>query len=1041
MTGQRDLLGIFVHHKVAGNLLMCLMIISGLYAVGQLNRQFFPTFALNTVQVRVVWQGASAEDVERTITVPLEQVLRGVDNLRKMDSISSHGLALLTLEFKDGSERAAVLNEVNQKVEEFRNLPDDAEEPQIIEQIIYEPVATLLLSGSDNLDDLRRLAHHYKQSLLSRGINNVEIVGLPEEVINIEVSIELLESLELTLDQLGDRIDELSQDFTSGRFGGTELAKELRSINQQRDVAGFGELAILSSDNQRLLVDDIATVKRQRRQDGVTLTQHGHPVVELKIRRTKSGDLLKSASILNQWLEETRSTLPPNITLELTNRAWKLVEDRITLMVENGLSGLLLVIAVLYLFLSTRLAWWVALGIPVSFMATLYFLYLFGGTINMISLLGMIIALGIIVDDAIVVAEDAMTHYQDGESAEVAAEGGARRMFFPVIASSLTTIAAFLPLIIISGPVGAILFDVPQVVIVVIIASVIESFFILPSHLRHTFDKIGKTSETSLRGRFERAFNHFRDHTFQRMIKLALHRRGVSLLLVAGAFMITIAFLASGRLPFVFFLTPEPQTLYVNARFTPGTPKTTVDKFLAQLEKRLIETDKKLADQQLVTSYQLMHSANLGNDGLIQSQGDHLGAMVLELLPPDRRDVRNSQLIKAWKKSLNVPVGLDQLTVMEPSAGPPGRDISIRLIGDDAIRLKHAAETLGQTLRATRGVSDVEDDLPYGREQLVWQLTPNGEALGLTTDELGRQLNAAFDGRLVQIFHNGPDELEVRVRLASEERDQLTTLERLNISLPNGDRVPLVSVAEWHNQRGFDRLRHADGQLAVEVSGEVDEELNNANNILGHLESDYLPQLMKQYQIHYSLEGQTAEQQETGADMFAGLVIGMVLIYLILSWIFSSYLLPLVVMAIIPFGLVGAITGHVVMGIDMTVLSLLGFFGLSGIVVNDSINLVSFYQQLRDSSVPTDEALVKVAQLRLRAVVLTSLTTIAGLTPLMFETSLQAQFLIPVAVSIAFGLAFSTILVLLIIPVLLSYSEQFNRWRQQRNSAKAQPGL
>lgn len=1036
MKNKQDLLGLFAQHRVAGNLLMCLMILGGLYALGQLNRQFFPTFKLDMIEVRVKWTGASAEDVESSITLPLEQVLRNVNNLRKMTSSSSQGMSSIRLELKEGTDNQTALiealNEVKVKIDEFRNLPGDAEEPQVFNIIKYEPVASLLISGSNNLDDLRKLAHQFKRSLLARGISNIEIVGLPEEEISIEVPTGILESLDVTLDQLGDRINALSEDGTWGLIGRNDRAQGLRSFEQRRSAIEFENITVLGDSLQRVRLADIATIKRQSRPDEVFLSRNGAPIVEMKIRNSENSDVLKSAAILDRWLEDTKDRLPPNIRIETYRESWVLIQERIHLMLENGLSGLILVIAILYLFLSARLAWWVAAGIPVSFFATLYFLYLSGGSINMISLLGLIIAFGIIVDDAIVVGEDALAHYQAGETPLLAAEKGARRMFPPVVASSLTTIAAFLPLMMIGGPAGAILFDVPLVIIVVITASVIESFLILPSHLRYAFVKLEKPSETGFRARFERRFNHFRDFTFRTIIEHALTHRGLSISIVVAGFIVTIGFLASGRLPFVFFLSPEPQTLYVNVRFNPGTPRKTVDEFMATLEDTLQQTDARLSDEKLITNHVVMHGGDITNEGVQERRGSHLASMVLELAPPDRREIRNNQLVEAWEANIQFPAGIDQFSVIEPSTGPPGRDIVLRLKHGDAPVLKKAAEKLIQALRNIQGLSSIEDNLPYGREQIVWRLNPTGEALNLTINELGRQMRASFEGHLVQIFQVGPEELEARIRLPESQTRDLSILEKLMIRTPNGERVPLETLAERDTQRGFEVLRHADGEIAVDVLADVDTSVANANDILEHLELEFLPALALEYGIDYSLEGQSAEQKETGKDMFQGLIIGLILIYLILAWVFSSYGWPIMVMSVIPFGLIGAIIGHIVMGIDMTILSFLGFFGLSGIVVNDSIILIISYKELKEQGNSTYDALIACTQQRLRPVILTSVTTIAGLTPLLFERSLQAQFLIPVAVSIAFGLAFATALVLIIVPVLLSFYEDFYANRRHR---------
>lgn len=1028
MKHNLDLLGFFAHHKVAGNLLMAIMILGGLFALHKLNIRYFPNFDLDIISVTVDWSGASAEDVETAITIPLEQSLKSIDNLRNMTSTSSQGISAITLELVEGTDTVIALNQVKQKVDEFRNLPTDAEEPRVVNVARYEQIARLLLFGPEDISELRTLANLFEQQLLDRGIDKVDISGLPKQELAIQISHSDLQHLGIGLDEVGNRIKALSRDIPAGTFGEGDAATELRSLDQRRDELGFSSLPVISDENSRINLGAIAQIRRQNLKGGATLSVDGSPAVELVLRRSQYGDSLRAAAIFQEWLAETRATLPDGITLKVYDETWQLIKDRINLLIKNGSGGLILVVSILYLFLSARVAWWVAVGIPVSFMATLLILYFAGGSINMISLFALIMALGIIVDDAIVVGEDALAHYQAGEQPLLAAEGGAKRMFAPVIASSLTTIAAFLPLMLVSGPTGKIMFSIPLVIIAVISASVIESFFVLPAHLRHSFLHMPRTENHGLQQWFNLRFIRFKEGPFSRLITLTLSYRAIAISTVVSLLIITVGLLAGGRIKFNFFPSPEATMLYANAGFVPGTPRPEVTRFLQYLQQTLQKTDSELSDRPLVLTSFVHHGTGISNKGGNEHQGDHLGAMTVELVEPDQRTVRNADFIQAWRDHIVLPAGLDTFTITSRTVGPPGRDLTIRLSGNQADALKQAALELTETIGTIPGISDIEDDMPYGRNQLVYKLTPAGEALGLTVAALGQKLRTAFDGKLVQLFQDGPDEIEVRVKLAQQDRDTLSALQNLEIRLSNGDTVPLSTVAEWQPQRGFEILRHADGQLALELSAEVDARINNANLIIQSLQQHTLPQLAAKYGIDYSFEGRSADQRETMSDMRYGLMIGLVLIYLVLAWIFASYGWPLVVMCAIPFGLIGAIFGHLLLGIDLTILSLFGFFGLSGIVVNDSIILVSFYQKLRNKGMDVRQALVEASKQRLRAVILTSLTTIAGLAPLLFETSLQAQFLIPMAVSIAFGLMFSTVLVLLIIPVLLSYHEDIHAW-------------
>jgi len=487
--------------------------------------------------------------------------------------------------------------------------------------------------------------------------------------------------------------------------------------------------------------------------------------------------------------------------------------------------------------------------------------------------------------------------------------------------------------------------------------------------------------------------------------------------------MLAIGTFAGGRLAFHFLPTPEGKILYASATFVAGTPPGRTQAFLEHVEEALAATEAELGGS-LVRAVTVHRGVIERPDGKQAQRGDHLGTVIVELIEPDQRDVRNPEIMQAWRERIRLPAGIESFTIVERRPGPPGRDIDVRLTGADTAVLKAAALELADVLSTIPGVSGIEDDMPFGQEQLIYRLTPEGRALGLTVEEVGRQLRAAYDGHIAQIFQDGDDEVEVRVVLPDRERYSLASLGDLKILTPEGVSVPLYTVLDVSTRRGFDILRHKDRTLSVRVSADVDPALNNSNDIIADLEVGPLRELASRYGVEYTFEGRQSDQVETLDDMFHGGLLALALIYLVLAWVFASYGWPLVVMAAIPFGVIGAIAGHLIMGLDLTVLSLFGLVGLSGIVVNDSIILVIFYKHLREKGLETEQAIVEAACQRLRAVLLTSLTTIAGLTPLMFETSLQAQFLIPMATSISFGLAFATLLVLLVIPSLLCVQER-----------------
>ncbi|MFK7161357.1 efflux RND transporter permease subunit [Marinospirillum sp. MEB164] len=1024
------LIGLFLRHRLASQLLIVMMLISGSWALLKLNTQFFPNFSLDFITVRVVWTGASAEDVELGVTLPLENSLRSVDGVKSMTSTSSLGIAAITLEFYDGTDMTQALAQVEDRVAQLRQLPEAAETPVVSRVVRYEPIARLLVTGLAEMDELRIVARQFEQALLDRGIERVDLGGLPEEVVAIEVPLAELLALSMTPQQLAQQLRAFTQDQPAGLVGRDQGTRQLRLLEQARSWSDFARLPVQSSAREGYVrLGDIAQIE-QRPRDGQALVRYqGQPAVELLLQRTESTDALAAARLFALWLEETQAQLPPNLQLVVYDQLWELIDERISLLLKNGLTGLVLVVGILFLFLSGQLAVRVALGIPVAFTAAFIALWLFGGSINMMSLFGFIMALGIIVDNAIVVSEHAYTLRAEGKSAEEAAETGALRMLGPVIASSLTTVAAFFPLMLVGGIIGKIMFEIPLVVICVILATLVISFLILPHQLKKGLEQDPATqTKNPISAAFERRLIHFRDGRFRRLVTRAVAQRGLTLACAAGLLIVSIGLLAGGRVGFTFFPSPDGTTLRANVSFVAGTSPEQVENLMQRLEAALREAEAELGgglvQTQVVRLGQLLSAEGGG------AQGDQFASLLVELVSPDRREVTNQALIDAWNARLPSAPGLDAVIITAVTGGPPGRDVDVRLTGADAMTLKRAALELAGRMEDIPGLFAIEDDTPYGREQLLVRLRPEAWHLGYTPASLAAELRGFFDGSVVQVYQEGLDEIEVRVRLPDDERHNAAILQQLALPLQQAERgwIPLDQLMTLDYQPGFETLRHADARLAIHVSAEVDRAQGNAGQIREGLATQVLPDLAQRYGVEWSFQGRAVDQQETLGDMQMGLLFALVAIFVVLAWMFSSYLLPLVVMAIIPFGLLGAVIGHGLLGLELTILSLFGLFGLTGIVVNNSIILVSFYQVLRDQGLARELAIVEAACQRLRAVLITSVTTIVGLVPLLFERSVQAQFLIPMATSLVFGLGVATLLVLLVIPALLAGVEA---WRDR----------
>lgn len=1017
----KNLITLFTEHRVAANLLMMLMILAGIWGLKKLNTQFFPTFELDIITIAVPWSGAAAEDVESSIILPVERELKSVNGIDAIYSTATQGAASIRLELEENSDVAYILDEVKQKVDGITNLPADAEKPIVQRVIRYDDIARILItSSSATAQELRILARQYERELLQRGIRKIDFVGLPEQEIAIQIPSSRLHELGLSLSDVAQIINQRSVDLPAGTAAQGDGSRQIRSLSQQRDVEGFSQLPLITTKDGRLLrLGDVADVDWRNQDNQTYLTYRGQPAIQLQLRRTEHEDTLQAARIMRDWLSERQATLPPDIQLIAFDEGYEAIQDRINLLIKNGVGGLILVIATLFLFLNARVAFWVTVGIPVSFMATLAVLYGIGGSINMISLFGMIMALGIIVDDAIVVGEDTLTHLQMGEPGLQAAIGGAHRMLAPVMASSLTTVAAFLPLLLIGGTIGNILIDIPTVVICVIMASVVECFLILPGHLHHSLHKAADLHPSETRIRLDNAFNNFKNGRFRSWVENAIKFRWVTVTIALAAFIIAIALVGSGRLKFTFFPAVEMETLNANIQFTSGSSPDQVDNFLQHLDQTLRQTEQELGGNLIKMALQIHRKTNSSRTSEGSGQGDEFGALYVQLTSIDSREITNGEIIKKWRSKVILPAGIEKFTIDLNRSGPPGKSLEVKLVGSDVEQLKAASLSVQDALSQYNGVSNVDDDLPFGKSQLIYDLTPAGKTAGLTLNSVGRQLRSSFDGQLVQIFNQGEDEVEVRVVLPDRERDRFSALENLPILLPNGDNAPLANVVQFTDKQGLDRLQRVDGQLAIKITTDLDESVANANEIIADLRAGKLQQITSEYGVQASFEGRNKNQRETLADMKMGLLIALLLIFIILSWVFSSYSWPLAVMLAIPLGLTGAIAGHLLTGQNLTILSLFGCFGLSGIVINDSIVLITFFQKLRKEGMSVHSAIVEAACQRLRAVLLTSLTTIAGLTPILFETSLQAQFLIPMATSLVFGLAFGTMLILLVVPALL----------------------
>jgi multidrug efflux pump subunit AcrB len=1038
-AGSGGLIGLFARHRTAGNLLMAIMLLAGVIALSQLKRQFFPDFGIDVVAVGVVWPGATALDVEANIVAALEPELRVLDSVKRVTSTAAEGSASIAVEFEPGSDMQQGLSEVEQAVAQVTTLPVDSERPTVRRIIRYDNITRLVLSGPVDEALLKDWAKRIREDLLARGVDRVGYFGKRDEEIEVEVSPGLLRQLGLTVADVAARIRDQAQDIPAGEIRGA-LELQPRAIGLPRTAAEVRQIPLLTAaEGRRITLGDVATVTdRFAERDAVAL-RNGMPAIELIVERSLSADALEVAAIVDAYLLEVQARLPATLTLERYDYVAALIEGRIALLVKNGATGLVLVLGILFLFLNARVAFWVAVGIPVAMSAMLAMLWLLGMTINMISLFAMLLAIGIVVDDAIVVGEHAVALKERGLSPEDASVTAALFMAAPVTSASLTTIAAFLPLLVIGDIIGTIIREVPVVVIIVLVASLVECLFVLPTHMRHALAHM-KDQPSRFRRSFNDGFARLRHGPYRRLVVLAIEWRYATLALATALLIASIGLMAGGRIGFVFFQGPEADRLEASLVMAPGTPREETGRTLAEIEAAAERAAVAVAPDQpdlLVMVLSRLGQSFSSVPGLPRPSGDAVGGVVVELLPADLRDVTASTFAEHWRDEVPAIPGVETFTIRERLGGPPGREVDIRLRGAiPPAELKAAALEVRGLLERLTGVSEIGDDLDYGKEEILVTLTPRGEAMGFTTERLGRQLRDAFEGTVAKRFARGDEEVAIRVRYDEAARSN-DRLERLILRGPTGTPVMLGEVAELAEARGFARINRRDGQREVAITAELDEAVIMLAQVQEAIDGE-IHAVADRYGLAHEWVGRAEEQRNTLGDLRLGAMVGLILIYIILAWVFASFARPLAVMAVIPFGFVGTVFGHMVMGFDITILSMVSLLGLSGILVNDSIIMVTTIDQRRAAGEAPLEAIIGGSVDRLRAVLLTSLTTIGGLTPLLFETSIQAQFLQPMAVTLVFGLMITTFLVLFVVPALLAVQEDV-AWLWRRARARPEP--
>ena len=1036
---ESGFLKFFVEHRTSANIIMILMIVVGLLSIGRLNKQFFPDFEVEVVGVSVDWPGATAEEIDKNIVQLLEPELRPISGVKKVSSKSVEGVGVTQVEFNYGYDMQKGRTDIETAVSRI-NFPQKANKPKIVVGEFFDTVTRIVLSSNMPLSELRLISKKLKEALLNSGVDKVDIQGLPKEEILIEIPQIETARLKLSFNQIANLIKSETQDVSGGSFADGSL--RVRTEGEKRLVETFNKLELKNSiSGGRIILQDIAKISSSFEQGSILKSVDGNPAVELWVRRSKTSDALKVSENVEKVILKSKNIIGNTVKIETYNTAANLIEERITLLVKNGLSGLCIVLAVLFLFLSRNTAIWVALGIPIAFLATFGVMLVSGQSINMISLFGLIMALGIVVDDAIVVGEHSSylktKRRLNSSQAPVVA---ATRMSMPVISAMLTTVAAFIPLFMVKGVIGEIIAAIPWVVCAVLVASLIECFLVLPAHLAH-FDK-KKVEEGKFRLWFDKRFITFQEGIFKRFITFTFNYRYVTFMFAIGMFIVSVGMMSGGRVMFSFFPTPEADIIIANFKMHSGTTRSKTEEMLNKLEGGLIKTSKEFSTSPDLVKFSMSTiggRTSFSNGSGPNSKGsDLLGSMVVELKTADKRKIRTNQFIKEWKDNIQFVEGLDKLTIRSPSGGPPGRDLDIRFQGDKLETLKIASNELIEIARTIPGVTSLNDNLEFGVQEKILTLNNKGQSLGLSILNIGEQVRSAINGIIISEFPKADEEVVVRLKLS--EREKLTDMiNDLRIITPLGTSFKLQEVITISEKIPFASINRKNGFREVTITGDLFPALMNTSEARQFLLNNGLPEIAKKYNLNYRFDGRDLEQKETFADMQIGSIIGLLLIYIILAWVFKSWTRPFSIMIMIPFAFIGAVLGHYLLGLTMSILSMFALLALAGIVVNNSIILVSTIERRFDDLLSQNdkdrqddkvinEAIIAGVVDRFRPVLLTSLTTIGGLSALLFEKSLQAQFLIPMAATIVFGLGITAFLVLVIVPSMMGISNDFSNF-------------
>jgi len=1014
----------FAAHPTAANILMFVILLLGISALPELNKETFPEINPYKVRVTVNYPGASASEVEEGICNRLEDSTDGISFLEERSCEARDNLGIMVLDMLETGNMQQFIDDITSALDGITDFPDDAEDPVVDELGRTSAVVSVAISADLTASELKALAEYYRYRLLAiPAIPIVEINGFSTHEFSVRIKAETLRRYRLSIQDIANQIRQQALDLPSGILQTDQRWYQIRVENARRSVEQLANLVVLNdARGGRLRLGDIATISDDFSDEELRAELDGRPAALLQVYKNSSDDTLTVFDAVQNFVDRENSLLPDSTRLVITQDSASIVKDRLELLIRNGWQGLLLATFALFLFFSWRYTFWVALGLPISFVGGVLVMSFLGISINMISMVALLMAIGILMDDAIVISESIEHEHRSGKPPLQAGVDGIGKVGRGVLSSFVTSAMLFGSLLFLKGDMGQVMGVLPVVLLSVLTISLVEAFLILPHHLVHSLQRGQQQARTQWREGFERRFETLRGQV-GKAADLAIRYRYLTLGIALGLFVITLSLFPAGLIKFKAFPDLEGNQLEARIIMPQGTPFERTEELVARLLASLDLARKQLppeSEGELIRHIQVLYSSNADAG----EEGSHLATINLDLLNAERRNTSLNELRNLWMELTGPIAGVVSVQFKEPKLGPAGQAISIRLQHDDLQLLSTAAWELQTWLGGYPGVSNLMNDLRLGKPQFTVNLLPGSLVSGLNAEQLAQQLRAAYQGVKVDDVYSGREAFEINVKLDTNPQSALRDFEQLSLFNNQGIDIPLSAIARIDEKREFSRITRINHQRTATITGDIDPQVANTNEVINDTRERFLNRLQQRYpDIYISLEGEVKNSRETNLSVLTGFVLGIFGIYFLLSFQFRNYREPLVVLMNIPLALIGVVWGHKLMGLDITMPSMIGFVSLAGVVVNDSILLVEYVKRRSLEGMVLHDAAGQAVRDRFRAIFLTSITTIAGMLPLLSETSLQAQILVPLVASVVFGMMSSTLLLLLVLPATYAIME------------------